>query len=252
MRRQEIREAFECFVSKGSVVLLHSSLSSLGVVDGGADTVIDGMMDALGRDGTLVVPTLTGHEALSSHNPPHIDLRTEPSWTGLIGETLRKRPEAVRSVHPTHSCAAIGARAEELTRDHYLSPTPCGITSPYFRVALAQGYIVMLGCTLDTCTTFHTIEEIANLDYVCQSEVAHGTCIDRFGNTLQTPCRLHRYDGPDRDFPVMEPILRSKHAMRIERVGSAELRVINAMALIELTLDRLRFDPMFLTSARTT
>ncbi len=247
MTRTELHQAFQSFIPDGAAVLMHSSLKRLGIIDGGPDAVIDALMDALGPEGTLLVPTLTGHEALSAHNPPHIDLRTEPCWTGIIPETLRRRDDAVRSIHPTHSCAAIGARAEALTRDHYISPTPCGITSPYFRVALDGGYIAMLGCTLDTCTTFHTIEEIANLPYVCQEDVARGTCIDRFGNTVETPCRLHRYDGPARNFPVMEPVLNAKRAMRIERVGNAEVRFINAMALLELTLDQLRYDPMFLT-----
>ena len=230
MTRTELTEAFGSFIPAGAAILVHSSLKRLGLIDGGPATVIDALMDALGAEATLVVPTLTGHEALSAHNPPHVDLRTEPCWTGIIPETLRRRDDAVRSVHPTHSCAAIGADAEALTRDHYLSPTPCGITSPYFRVALAGGYIAMVGCTLDTCTTFHTVEEIANLPYVCQDEVAHGTCIDRHGATVQTPCRLHRYDGPSRNFPVMEPILKAKRAMRIVRVGEAEVRMIHAMA----------------------
>jgi len=120
-------------------------LRSFGPVDGGANAVIDGLLEALGPEGTLLVPTLTGHRGLSPENSPHIDLRTAPCWTGTIPETLRQRPGAVRSVHPTHSCAAIGQRAAALTRDHHISPTPCGITSPYFRNALAGGYIAMVG-----------------------------------------------------------------------------------------------------------
>lgn len=240
----------ELGVAPGDVVLLHSSLSAFDKVEGGADAVIDGVLDALGPEGTLVVPTLTGHKGLTPDNPPHFDLRTQPCWTGIVPETLRRRPQAIRSSHPTHSCAAIGARAEELTRDHHKSPTPCGITSPYFRVATAGGYIAMAGCTLTTCTTCHTVEEIANLDYVCQPDVAYGSCIDRHGNRIETPCRLHSYDGPNRDFPVMEPILLEKGLMRIGNIGPCEVRLINSMGLIEAALDKLRFDPLYLTVQR--
>jgi aminoglycoside 3-N-acetyltransferase len=240
----------ELGIGSGDTLLAHSSLSSFGHVEGGADAVIDGLLDALGPDGTLLVPTLTGSPELSPEHPPHIDLRTAPCWVGRIPETARQRPEAVRSVHPTHSCAAIGKRAEELTRDHYLSPTPCGVTSPYFRLAVAGGYFVMIGCDLSTCTACHTLEELANVDYHLQRRVAYGSCIDEHGARIETPCLLHSYEGPERNFPALEPILLEKGLMRKGAIGKAEIRIIDAMGLIETGLDRLRFDPWFLTQFR--
>ncbi len=249
--RSDISAGFRALgLEAGACLLIHSSLSSFGHVEGGADAVIDGILDVLGPDGTLVAPTLTGSADLSPENPPHMDLRAAPCWTGRIPETLRQRPEALRSTHPTHSCAAIGARAGELIEGHHLSPTPCGLTSPYFRVAASGGFIAMVGCRLDTCTTFHTVEELGDLDYVCQADVAYGSCIDRHGEHVDTPCRLHRYDGPERDFPVMEPLLLDKGLMGIGRVGPCEVRLIHAMGLIETAFERLRFDPLFLTVDR--
>jgi len=252
LTRQDIAQGFRKLgLHEGEIVLAHSSLSSFGRVDGGADAVIDGLLDVLGEEGTLLVPTLTGSEDLSPDNPPHVDLRTHPCWTGCIAETLRQRPGAVRSVHPTHSCAALGARAGELTLDHYKSPTPCNITSPYFRVAMAKGYIAMIGCTLDTCTKFHTVEEIANLDYVCQKDVAQATCIDLDGEFVETPLRLHSYAGPTRDFPVMDLVLQRKSLMRMGQVGDSTVRLVHALGLIETALDKLRHDPFYLTAQRT-
>ncbi len=247
--RAEISRGFrQAGLRSGDAILVHSSLSSFGRVAGGADAVLDGLLDALGPEGTLLAPTLTGGPELSPENPPHIDLRSAPCWVGRIPETLRQRPEAVRSVHPTHSCAALGHRAVELTRGHYRSPTPCGVTSPYFRLALAGGTIVMIGCDLSRCTSCHTAEELANVEYHLQPRVAHGSCIDQRGIRIETPCRLHRYDGPERDFPALEPLLLEAGLMRKNRIGNAEIRLIDAMGLIETALDRLRFDPYFLTS----
>lgn len=234
----------------GDVVLLHSSLRSFGYVAGGADAVIDGILDALGPEGTLVVPTLTGSIELSAANPPHIDIRTTPCWTGAIPEAVRHRPEAIRSVHPTHSCTAIGKRAEELTRDHYISPTPCGLTSPYFRVALAGGYIVMAGCTLASCTTLHAVEELAGSGYRSQDAIAFGSCIDSRGVRIETPVLLHAYEAPQADFPVMEPILLERGLMRIGKIGSSTVRVVKSMHLIEAALEKVRFDKYFLTTSR--
>jgi aminoglycoside 3-N-acetyltransferase len=250
--RADVAAGFqELGLSPGGVLLIHSSLSSFGKVEGGAETVIDGIMDVLGPDGALLAPTLTGHEGLSPDNPPHVDLRAEPCWTGRIPETLRQRPDAVRSIHPTHSCAAIGGRAEEVTRGHHLSPTPCGVTSPYFRCAMAGGHIAMIGCTLSTCTTCHTVEELANVGYHLQRKAAFGSCIDRSGHRVDTPCLLHSYEGPPRDFPVMEPILLEKGLMRIGCIGDSTVRLIDSMGLIESALERLRFDPYYLTELRT-
>ena len=249
--RQDVAKSFrELGLREEDAVLVHSSLQSFGHVEGGADAVIDGILDAVGLDGALLVPTLTGSEALSVDNPPHVDLRTTPCWTGRIPETLRQRPEAIRSTHPTHSCARLGGRAEELTQGHELSPTPCGVTSPYFRVAMAGGYIAMVGCTLSTCTTCHTVEELANVDYHLQKEVALGSCIDRHGNRVETPCRLHSYAGPERDFPVLEPLLLEKGLMRIGTIGASTIRLIDAMGLIKTALDKVRFDPYYLTVLR--
>ncbi|MCP4640556.1 MAG: AAC(3) family N-acetyltransferase [bacterium] len=190
--RAEITEGFWGLgIRPSDTLLMHSALSSFGYVEGGADAVIDGILNALGDDGTLLVPTLTGSEELSPENPPNVDLRSEPCWVGRIPETLRQRPEAIRSTHPTHSCAAIGAMAEELTDGHEISPTPCGITSPYYHVAEAGGYIAMVGCALDRCTTCHTVEELANVPYHLQKEVAYGSCIDRYGDVVEAPCLLH-------------------------------------------------------------
>ena len=251
--RWDIAEGFrDLGMAEGDILLLHSSLSRFGHVQGGADTVIDGILEAVGSTGTLLAPTLTGSEELSPENAPHIDLRSQPCWTGQVAEALRQRAGAVRSTHPTHSCAAIGARARELTQDHHRSPTPCGITSPYYRLAAAQGYIALAGCGLDTCTTFHTVEELANVPYHLQTKTTFGTCIDDNGDRVETPCRLHSYLGPKRDFRILEPQLLERGFMRTALIGQSMVRLVDAMGLIETALDALRFDPFYLTILRGT
>ena len=96
----------------GDLVQVHSSLSAFGYVEGGADAVVDALLEALGPDGTLMVPTFNhGREKV-------FDPATSPSVNGKITEALRTRPEAHRSVHPTHPYAAIGPLAEWLTSEH--------------------------------------------------------------------------------------------------------------------------------------
>ncbi len=99
----------------GDIVMFHSSLKSMGHVNGGPNAVIDGFLEAVGPEGTVAVPTLwwNGSQDLSEW-----DHDSSPSYPGLITETLRLRPDSIRSDNPTHSVSAIGKRASELTARH--------------------------------------------------------------------------------------------------------------------------------------
>ena len=137
--RQEIAAGLRALgVAEGAQVLLHSSLKSFGYVVGGADAVIDAILDVVGPAGTLVCPTLTFRNFEATR--PVFDSRTLPSNTGLITETLRRRPGALRSLHPLSSVAAFGAAAEELTAWH--DDTPCGPGTPYWKLWENGGQVV--------------------------------------------------------------------------------------------------------------
>jgi len=171
-------------LKEGDIALVHSSLSSFGYVIGRTDAVIDALLEVVGSKGTIVLPTLTtvtkSGKSPSIDDPPIFDPENTPCWTGRIPETFRKRKEAIRSLHPTHSVAAIGAMARELLKDHEKSLTPCGKDSPYGRLAkLNNGYILFLGVTLDCCTMFHYVEEVANVPYHMQKELIEAEIIER-------------------------------------------------------------------------
>ncbi|MBS7633995.1 AAC(3) family N-acetyltransferase [Candidatus Bathyarchaeota archaeon] len=42
---------------KGDIVIVHSSLSSFGFVEGGAETVIDVLLETVSEEGTVIMPT---------------------------------------------------------------------------------------------------------------------------------------------------------------------------------------------------
>ena len=49
----------ELGLRSGDIVFLHSSLRSMGTVDGGSDAVVDAFLEVLGSKGTLAVPVFT-------------------------------------------------------------------------------------------------------------------------------------------------------------------------------------------------
>ena len=229
-------------------MLVHSSLSSFGHVERGADAVIDAVIEAVSPGGTVLFPTLTGSEALSSENPPVFDVLNTPCWTGSIPETARKRPGFIRSCHPTHSACAFGEKAEWLTEGHQFSPTPCGIGSPYDKLVQSSGFILLIGVTHNSNTTMHYIEEIAEVPWHMQPGTALSTIKYADGRIAQVPVTLHKY-GTRRDFNRLEPEMLAKGVQVNGKIGESTIRLVKAREMVELVLGRVREDPRILLPA---
>jgi len=156
-------------VEPGDTVMFHSSLSSMGTVVDGPNTVIDGFLEALGPDGTVAVPTLCNWTREDQGLVfGRWDPATSPSYVGAITETFRQRPDAVRSDNPTHSVAAVGARAAELTADHGaagLRPGPFGekafaAASPWERFFQWNASYCFVGVDFRVNTMVHFVESL--------------------------------------------------------------------------------------------
>ncbi len=149
---------------RGMDVMAHSSLSRIGHVIGGAEAVVEALLAVIGRGGTLVMPSFN-HRGAEVFNP----LAT-PTTNGAIPDAFWRRPDAVRSLHPTHPVAAVGPRAEALCRDHL----EVGIwerESPIGRLIHGGGYILSLGVDHNASTAYH----------VAETSIPCG-CNDPFGN----------------------------------------------------------------------
>lgn len=232
----------ELGLGPGDIVVAHSALRSFGWVEGGEDTVIDALLAVLGPAGTLFMPALSYGDYGPDHPPPPFDPRTTPGIVGRIPERFRQRPGVRRSLHPTHSVAALGARAEELLRDHDLSPTPCGPASPWGRIARSGGSILMLGVGTGPCTMFHGAEEEAEPDARCTPPTPCRLITEAGERTVWL--RLHGpYTGALADRPAMEPVLEAAGLLRRTTVGRSTLLRLDARGLWELSLRLLRANP---------
>ncbi len=97
-------------VRSGMDLMVHSSLSSIGLVRGGAETVVDALLSVVGSRGTLLMPSFN-HAHAAVYNP-----LTTPTTNGAIADAFWRRPNAVRSLNATHPVAAIGPRAQRVLR----------------------------------------------------------------------------------------------------------------------------------------
>jgi aminoglycoside 3-N-acetyltransferase len=150
-------------IKAGDDAIVHSSMRGLGVVEGGADAVVDAVLDVLGTEGTMLVPAYSMVSSMRDHLEQGgiaLDARNTPSTMGKISETLRTKPAATRSLHPTHSVAAYGARAHFYAEGHELCETPCGPTSPFFKLIERHGWILCVGSPIGKVTSYHAFEDV--------------------------------------------------------------------------------------------
>src|SRR6476620_10567900 len=101
-------------IKKGDSLLVHSSLSKIGFVEGGPKTVIEALQEAVGEEGTLLFPAFPAKGRNKTHleEHPFFDVRNTPSQMGSITEYFRGMKGVLRSLHPTDSIAAKGPLAE--------------------------------------------------------------------------------------------------------------------------------------------
>ncbi|HEY5561404.1 MAG TPA: AAC(3) family N-acetyltransferase [Clostridiaceae bacterium] len=167
----------ELGVKNGDTLLVHSSLSSLGWVCGGAQGVVMALLKAVGEKGTLVMPTHSGDISDPSewrYPPvpkewvdeiyemmPAFDINLSPSrGMGKSAELFRNLPKTIRSNHPQVSFCASGNVAEEITREHELTPS-FGMNTPIGRMYELGGKVLLLGVGYDSCSSFHLSEVLS-------------------------------------------------------------------------------------------
>lgn len=231
----------------GSVVLVHSSLSSLGWVCGGGVAVVQALTDVLGPDGTLVVPTHTAGNSdpsvwtrppvprewwpeIRAHMPAY-DARLTPSaGVGVVPEIVRNWPGAARSGHPQTSFAAVGPRAGIVTRDHRLG-SALGEHSPLARLYQLDAQVLLLGAGHASNTSMHLAEYRRRMPRRGRS----GAAVEGPGGRGWATC--DDVDLDDSDFAAIGAALDTAGLVGLGRVGSAECRLMRQRATVDFALE---------------
>ncbi|MCK5802071.1 MAG: AAC(3) family N-acetyltransferase [Lentisphaeria bacterium] len=231
-KAQLVRELEDFGLTAGMDVIVHSSLGAIGWVRGGADTVVEALLEVLGARGNLLMPSFN-HRAAEVFNP----LAT-PTTDGSIPDAMWRRPEAVRSQHPTHAVAAIGPKAGHWCADH----VEVGIwapESPIGRLVHGDGYILGIGVDHTASTAYHVAEVSMN-----------APCLDPFGSTgrmvdadgaVRTVKGLSWRDGACPVSPTeLSKTLDSRGLQTRGRVGQADCVFVKAIDLWEIRREHLR------------
>ncbi|MDF2440003.1 MAG: aminoglycoside 3-N-acetyltransferase, partial [Abditibacteriota bacterium] len=215
-------------LGRGDAVVGHFALSRFGYIEGGADGLIDALLERIGPDGTLLMPTFSFSWI---GRRPYDAVRT-PSLVGCVTDRFWRRHGVQRSFHPTHSFAAIGPLASSLLKGHDWTQPPLGPHSPLNRLAEADGKILMFA-RKNANTSMHVGEHLADIpfvDFLCpiQEDGKHRTVV-----VPQCPWHVNfdaAYEkmyarGQIRDVRLGESVL---HSMRCRDAIAAQAEVAKA------------------------
>jgi aminoglycoside 3-N-acetyltransferase len=242
----------------GDTVLVHSSLSRFGCVDGGADTVIDALLETVGPVGTILMSAITTDtemvvrciEAADADIPlegPPLDVLNAETWAGAIPNAFRKRSGVVRSLHPTHSVTAFGPHADELLANHHNAPGPCGEGTPFMRLADdPRGFVLLLGVNHESNTALHGVEELAQLEYVLYPKPCRVPILTPDG-PVEARTRVHM-PFLKRCLGALETAYIDRHAQTVTHIGDSSVRLIHVARMRDITLAALQKDPFALLS----
>lgn len=228
-------------VRQGGALLVHASYKALGPVEGGAETVIQGLLSAIGPRGTLLMPALS-YATVTPQNLRFEQAQT-PACVGYLCEFFRTRPGSLRSLHPTHSVCGVGPRAGEFLNAHRNSKTPVGEHSPFRKLRDADGQVLMLGCGLKPNTSMHGVEELVPPPYLYGDVVVY-TIQPADGMAFEMRLKTHGFKGYGQRYDRIEPALAQSGHLRKGKVLAADCHLMEAPAMWRTGELALRRDPL--------
>jgi aminoglycoside 3-N-acetyltransferase len=234
-------------VRPGQDLLVHCSIRRIGLTDARPIGVLPALLEAIGPDATLVVPSQTTANSTSSElfraataglsktelarylaSMPGFDPDRTPSANmGVLAELVRTTPGAARSAHPQSSFAATGARAAQSMAGHELT-CHLGEKSPLGWLYRADAAVLLLGVSYDVCTAFHLAEyrlpgKAPRREYTCFTTSQQ----ERQKHTFSDICL------DDTDFADLGSLLDAEPFVSRGFVGSAECRLFPIRAAVD-------------------
>lgn len=234
-------------LNSGAVVLVHSSLSSLGWVCGGAVAVIQALLDVVTESGTVAMPTHSGDysdpvewvnppvpsewQAVIRDTMPVFDPQVTPTRDmGQIVEVFRTWAGVLRSSHPTVSFAAGGRHAEAIVTGHSLDNS-LGEESPLARLSDLNAWVLLLGVGYDCSTCFHLAEYRSGRN----KRVLKGAPILEAGQRAWKNYSDIEFDADC--FTDLGNDLERTGSVKISQVGSASARLFSIEQAVDFAIN---------------
>ena len=243
LKQDIVRDLKKAGINAGESLLVHSSLSKIGYVEGGAKTVVDALLEVLGKEGNLLMPTSpnNGLQLDYIETLDVFDVAEDKSKLGAISEYFRCLPQSIRSAHPTEPVSCIGPDAAYFTQDHFGNLTPYTTESPFYRVSEKVGKILYLGVTLDNAgTNLHTMEDaVKEFKYpIYYREIFEVNvrfpdgAIRKMRTKVHNPVQsaLRKCDG-------LIPLFKEKGVLNEVKIGEARALMVDAKRMLSCMIE---------------
>ncbi len=235
------RDLLAAGIVAGDTLLVHSSMKSLGSVDGGALGVIQALKNVVTENGLLIFPSFSYASVTEQH--PDFDVVSTPACTGILPELFRREEGVRRSLHPFHSLAVWGRDAEAFIAGHERFDTAFNRQSPWGRMLERNAKTLLIGVGLTTATFLHAVEEWSGVPVLSEEPVVR-YIIDSYGRRTVRTIRWHT-GAHSENFFRAEPILLDYGALGKCRVGDAGCMVLDCRKTLECMEPVLRQNPDF-------
>jgi aminoglycoside 3-N-acetyltransferase len=235
-------------VKNGQNIIVHTSMKSFGFVCGGPQIIIEALIELVGKDGTIIMPTQTWKNmdpAYGVHweepiewwdirdNWPAYDKDITPTNTmGAVAEMFRKWSGVLRSDHPVRSFAAWGKNAQYLINNHDLSDI-FGESSPIGKLYDLDGYVLLLGTGYDKNTSIHLADERA--DYPSKHMEKNSCAMMKDGERKWVTYSTLYVDGEE--FIDIGIDFEKKYRVGNTKIGNADVRFIRQREIVDFAVE---------------
>ena len=210
-------------VSPSDTVLMHTSMKAVGEVEGRAEGFLDILIDYFAEDRLLLIPTHTWKN-LGNLSEPTLDLSSSYTCIGLLPSIAAVHPMARRSMHPTHSMAAFGKRAEAYIAGEEKIDTSTHPQGCYGKLYDAGGKVLLCGVGHNRNTYLHSCEERIGVPNRLSADLKPSTIRMPDGKIVSHPLHCHHADGcrdVSAHYPKYEPAFRHAGAIKDGFLGNA-------------------------------
>ncbi len=247
--KQDILDALSAVgLARGQSVMVHTSLSSLGFVCGGAQVVIEALLETVGPEGTVMMPTQSWKnldptegvhweepeewwQQIRDHWPAYNKEITPTNTMGAVAEMFRKWPGAMRSDHPARSVAAWGKYAQFLTENHDLSNI-FGENSPIGKLYDLDGYVLLIGVGYDKNTSLHLADVRA--EYPGKHNCRQYSAVIENGSRVWKQYDTLFVDGED--FDAIGEAFEQAYPVQKVRLGNGTLTFMKQRQLVDFAV----------------
>lgn len=234
-------------LKQDDVIIAHVSMSKLGWMVGREVTILDAILEVLGDEGTLIMPSQTGDNSdpiywqnppvpsewidiIKENMPPFDPQRTPTRAMGKVVDQLLMHPSSIRSNHPQVSFCGIGKEAKEILDQHQLS-YGLGNGSPLQKLYDRNAKILLLGVGYGNCTSLHLSE--TKLENVSTYKTGARMLLD--GKSQWIEFEELSYD--DEDFETLGLDYEKTHHVNKQMIGNYECRFIDLVDLCDFALN---------------